>query len=83
MTTPLTVPSTRRFLILNSLQTPPCEYRLHVHSPVQHVAATICPLGKSAAECALVQEELSYLTLMVTGVEWLSEPDVPITVKVT
>jgi len=40
-------------------------------------------LGKSAAECALVQEELSYLTLMVTGVEWLSEPDVPITVKVT
>ena len=39
-------------------------------------------LGKSAAECALVQEELSYLTIMVTGVEWLSEPDVPVTVKV-
>jgi hypothetical protein len=24
-----------------------------------------------------------YLTVMVTGVEWLSAPDVPVTVKVT
>ena len=39
-------------------------------------------LGKSAAECALVQEKLSYLTIMLTGAEWLSEPDVPVTVKV-
>jgi hypothetical protein len=26
---------------------------------------------------------LSYLTVMVTGVEWLSDPDVPVTVNVT
>ena len=26
---------------------------------------------------------LSHLTVMVIGVEWLSEPDVPVTIKVT
>jgi hypothetical protein len=26
---------------------------------------------------------LSHLTVMVTGVEWLSDPDVPVTIKVT
>jgi hypothetical protein len=26
---------------------------------------------------------LSYLTVMVIGVEWLREPDVPVTIKVT
>jgi hypothetical protein len=40
-------------------------------------------LDKSAQECALVQDLLSYLTFMVIGAEWLSAPDVPVTIKVT
>ena len=39
--------------------------------------------GKGAPECALAGAVSFQLMEMVTGVEWLSEPDVPVTVKVT
>jgi hypothetical protein len=39
--------------------------------------------GKGAPECALAGLCLFYLMVMVTGVEWLSEPDVPVTITVT
>ena len=39
--------------------------------------------GQGAPECALAGAVLFQLMVMVTGVEWLSEPDVPVTINVT
>jgi hypothetical protein len=38
---------------------------------------------KERTEVRPCLELSAYLTVMVTGVEWLSAPDVPVTVKVT
>ena len=38
---------------------------------------------KGRADRALARAVLFQLMMMVTGVEWLSEPDVPVTVTVT
>ncbi len=38
-------------------------------------------MGKSAQECALAV--LAQLMVMARGQEWLSEPDVPVTISVT
>jgi hypothetical protein len=32
---------------------------------------------------ALTEKDWSYLTVIVTALEWLSDPDVPVTIKVT
>jgi hypothetical protein len=39
--------------------------------------------GKGVPEWALAAAILFQLMVMVTGAEWLSEPDVPVTISVT
>jgi hypothetical protein len=44
---------------------------------------TVIAPGKSAHRGAPLSRLLFYLTVTLTAVEWLSEPDVPVTIKVT